>query len=228
MLIIICGEDTVTSRNFFANIKNDFTKKNIEVKDITAQSIPELLSWSADNLSLFSDKKVFFTEHLEASIIRKRGKKNEDVVTTIANRKDIEFYDWEEKSGRDIKLKDIAQIKEFKPHDSIFKLLESCYPGNRNVFVQLLQTICDSHDATFIFIMIYRHIRSLILAYERIFSPRQQSWQQHKLHSQAARWSQNILVKFYEGLYRIESSTKSGNNPYGVKKSLEILACYYL
>lgn len=237
MLTIICGEDIVASRDYLSQMKQEIKKRGDEITHLSPQEVPDILKWQGDNLSLFSSRLVFITDHLEALIIRKRGKKNtkkitvrtlEDIVLEIAARKDIELIDWEEKAGREIKLKEAAKVKEFKPAKSIFKLLEACIPGNLKVFVETLTTITESQDETFIFIMLYRHIRTLLLAHEGIFANAIQSWQRHNLTSQAKRWTQNKLSDFYEGLYRIETSTKSGTNPYGVKKSLEILACYYL
>lgn len=237
MLTIICGEDIVASRNYLSQIKNEFSKKGEEVTNLSPQEVPDILKWKGDNLNLFSSKLIFITEHLETSIIRKRGKKSakkssvktlEEIVLEIASRKDIELIDWEEKAGREVKLKDSAKVKEFKPSKSIFKLLEACIPGNMIAFIQTLSILAESQDETFIFIMLYRHIRTLLLAYDGVFANTVQSWQRHNLTSQAKLWTQNKLSDFYEGLYRIETSTKSGTNPYGVKKSLEILACYYL
>lgn len=237
MLTIICGEDIVSSRNYLSQIKEELKTKGEEVTNLSPQEVPDILKWQGDNLNLFSSKLVFITDHLEALIIRKRGEKSikksavktlEEIVLEIASRKDIELIDWEEKAGREIKLKDSAKVKEFKPAKSIFKLLEACVPGNLKGFVEILSLIAESQDETFIFIMLYRHIRTLLLAYEGIFASTIQSWQRHNLTSQAKRWTQNNLLDFYEGLYRLETTTKSGTNPFGVKKSLEILACYYL
>lgn len=237
MLTIICGEDIVSSRNYLAQIKNEFSKKGEEVTNLSPQEVPDILKWKGDNLNLFSSRLIFITEHLESSIIRKRGKKSakkstvktlEEIVLEIGSRKDIELIDWEEKAGREVKLKDAAKVKEFKPSKSIFKLLEACVPGNLSIFIQTLSIINESQDETFIFIMLYRHIRTLLLAYDEIYASTIQSWQKHNLSLQAKAWTREKLLGLYEGLYRIEYTTKSGTNPYGVKKSLEILACYYL
>lgn len=237
MLTIICGEDIVGSRNYLSQIKKEYSEKGEEITNLTSQDVPNILKWQGDNLNLFTSKLIFVTEHLEASIIRKRGKKSaqkspvktmEDIVNEIAGRKDIELIDWEEKAGRDIKLKATAKVKEFKPSKSIFKLLEACVPGNLSTFLQTLSTIAESQDETFIFIMLYRYIRTLLLAYDGIYAKTIQSWQMHNLSSQAKLWPREKLLGLYEGLYRIEYSTKSGTNPYGIRKSLEILACYYL
>lgn len=237
MLTIICGEDTVLSRKYFTDLKIEYSKKEYEVQEILASQIQNLLKWQGENLNLFASKTVFFTDHLDSLIIKKRGKKStkplpvltlEAVCEIVSKKKDISLIVWEEKAQRDLKLKTIAQVKEFKPSSSIFKLLELCKPGSLKQFIQMLRVVLDSQDPMFVFIMLTRHIKTLILAREDIFSPIVQSWQRYKLADQAKLWKGEKLTQFYEGLYKIEVSTKSGTNPYGMKNSLEILACFHL
>lgn len=236
MLITICGEDTISSRNYLNQLKAEYLKANIEIRQVPIAEFGDILGWIGSNMSLFSTKTVFFTEHLESIIIKKRGKKpavrtvktNEDIAIEIASRKDITVVNWEEKQGREIKLKEVSQVKEFKPATTIFKLLEECYPSNLKRFVSLLQLLTQTQDEMFLFIMLYRHIRTLILAQSDTYSKTCPPWQKAKLKAQSKLWKIEKLVEFYEGLARVESSTKSGNNPHGIRKSLEILACYYL
>lgn len=237
MLTIICGEDTVSSRKYYSGLKDEYIKKGTEIREIIPIQINEILKWQGENLSLFGTKQVFFTELLDATIIKKRGKKStkpvvvltqEMIAESILKRKDIDLVVWEEKGQRELKLKTIAQIKEFKPSESVFKLLDSCKPGSLSAFVRVLNTILESQDVMFVFIMLYRHMRTLLLAYEDVFAPTVQSWQKGRLTSQAKAWQQDKLAQFYEALYRIEVTNKSGTNPHGLKKSLEILACFYL
>ncbi|MFA5136872.1 MAG: hypothetical protein WC489_05805 [Patescibacteria group bacterium] len=237
MLTIICGDDFVSSRKYFSQIKSEYFKKNIEIKDIVPQELPDVLNWQGDNLSLFASKKIFAVERIESHIVRKRGKKKasqnkhltlEEIVQKLAQSKNIEVINWEEKPGRELKLKTIAKIKEFKLSNNIFKLLDACYPNNFSVFIRLLSENLDVHEEMFIFTMLCRHIRTLILAQDHIFSPSVQSWQKQKISGQALLWTRDKLIGFYEGLYRIDFSSKSATNPYGTRKSLEILACYYL
>ncbi len=236
MLTIVCGEDIVTSRKYLNRLREEYTRSNTEIKDIPAADIREILGWLGNSMGLFSAKSVFFTEKMEALIIRKRGRKAsskatgtfEDAVREIAKRKDIHLVDWEAKQGRDIKMKDDALVKEFKPAETVFKLLELCVPGKLEQFVTLLRSLTEDQDETFLQIMLTRHIRSLILASENQFAATVAPWQRGKLAAQARMWKQNALVDFYEGIYRLETTTRTGANPHGVRKTLEILACYYL
>lgn len=240
MLTIVCGEDTVKARTYYASLKDIYQKKGYEIKELSPSQIEEIPLWIGESQNLFFDKHVFFTENLESRIIRSRGRKSskpkknsfktiEEIITELAQSADIELVDWEGgKQEREIKLKTVAQIKEFKLSTSIFKLQDACYPGNIINFIQILREVSSFQDEQFIFIMITRYARSLLLAHDNLFSKTVQSWQQYKLKRQALLWTKTKLLGWYEGLFRIDLSTKSGTNPYGILKSLEILACHYL
>ena len=62
-----------------------------------------------------------------------------------------------------------------------------------------------------------------------MFIPKKiQKWQLWKLESQAKLWKKKNLEEFYHGLHKIDIALKTSKNPYSVKKSLDILACYFL
>lgn len=237
MITTICGEDTATSRNYFVQLKRQYTQKGWEIKDIAPADIYELPKWLGEATTLFASRQVFFVERLESIIQRRRGRKSskpadanslETIVARLAADREIEIIDWEEKGGRELKLKDAATVKEFKPDKNIFKLLDAFAPGNRLEFIRQLRELTDDQDVTFIFIMLYRHVRSLLLASCGSFAKTVQPWQRGKLQSAASSFPEGRLVNIYQALYRLELGSKTGTNPQGLRKGLEILACYYL
>lgn len=237
MITILCGEDTATSRNFFVQLKRQYTQKGYEIKDITPAQLYELPKWLGESVSLFGTKQVFFVERLESIIQRRRGRKSskpadpnslDSIIAKIAADRGIEMIDWEEKSGREIKLKDNALVKEFKPSKNIFGLLDCFLPGKKSEFIIQLRELCQAEDENFIFVMLYRHIKALILATDSSFSKTVQPWQRTRLKNQAILFGKKQLVAMYEALYRLELGNKTGTNPQGLRKGLEILACYYL
>lgn len=227
MITVICGEDTVTSRTYFTSLLYDYRKKNYEVKKIEPEEIFEINKWMADSSSLFAQKNIFVVEYLNKKV-RRDNKKLKDELEKIDKMKDIQLIDWEDVSAREIKAGMGGKIKEFKPAKNIFKLTEAVYPGNKKTFLMLLGQLSDGANDQFIFLMLSRHIRSLILTKEGLSSSRIKQWQIYKLNSQAKHWSLDKLLDFYEGLLRIDISLKTGRSPYSVKESLDILACYYL
>ncbi|OGK23597.1 hypothetical protein A3A46_04680 [Candidatus Roizmanbacteria bacterium RIFCSPLOWO2_01_FULL_37_13] len=227
MITIICGEDTISSRNYFISLKKNYFTKGFEIKNLKFDQIGDITRWLADSPSLFFQKKVFFAERLNKHV-KKENKKIVDDLQRIAAMKDVELVDWEEVSGWELKLKKIGQIKEFKPNQTIFKLLDLLYPGNKVLFLSLLNKLSQELDENFIFIMLIRYVRNLIVIKEGAIPPRMQSWQTFKLKSQANHWKIENLVNFYEALFKIEVGLKSGSNPFSVKESLDILACHFL
>lgn len=232
MLRIICGEDTTASRNYFVNLKTEFSNKNYLTKDILPQEVFDLSPQSSDNLGLFHTKTAFFTINLDKYIKKfsrsEKGKEILEKIQTFSESKDLVLVDWEDSvSLYNLKLKKTGIVKEFKPSGNIFKLLDSCYPGNLVNFLNQLNQLVETSDAQFIFIMLSRHIRALILASSNILTGLA-PWQKSKLISQVGKWSKKNLLSFYEGLYKIDVSLKTGGSYRGVKESLDILSCFYL
>lgn len=228
MLTIVCGEDSPASRKYYQELKDEFKTKQYEVQNISPKNIIEQITKSDQTMSLFSTKIIFFTENLN-SFFSKGSDKSIGELEELAKSKDIEIFDWEEdKSTRELKIAKLGKIKEFKPLKNIFQLLDSVYPGNKNNFIKLLGGLSEGLDEAFIFIMISRHVRALVLAKNKHFSSKVQPWQKSKLYNQAQLWTQDKLNGFYEGLFRIEQSVKTSSNAYGIKKSLDILAVHFL
>lgn len=227
MITVVCGEDIVASRVYFTSLIEDYKKKEYEVRRIGADEIFEINKWLADSTSLFSQKSIFVTEHLNKKI-KRDSKKLKEELEKIDKMKSVFLIDWEEIASRELKTGMAGKIKEFKPAKNIFKLMEAAYPGNKKIFITLLEELSIGDRDQFIFLMLSRHIRSLILAKEGLSSSRIQQWQIYKLNSQAKFWKLDKLLEFYEGMLRIDISLKTGRSPYSVKESLDILACYYL
>jgi len=204
-----------------------------EIVSISPSSIVEVKKGIADNMSLFSTQTIFCVENLEKFGFRKSTKAKADVVyeaiVSLAQNKNVILLDFEDgKQGRQLKLKDLTTIHESKPSTTIFKLLDECIPGDKNSFIQSLRLVCSTQEEQFVFIMLYRHIRLLVLLLTDGLSDKLPPWQKYKVLGQAKKWEKQSLIDFYSGLIRIEIGSKTSSNPYGIRKSIEILACHYL
>lgn len=229
MLTIVCGEDSVSSRDYYLSLRKNYNEKGIEVIDLKAEEISEITKSLSDSVSLFSQKLVFFTQRLNKKISKRSNPKLYASAKELAKKKDVELIDWEEyTSARELKLSKGVTVKEFRPPTSIFKLLDSCYPKNLKNFVNLLYSLPAKIDEMFIFVMLIRHVHNLFVIKHKGMIKSLQSWQAAKLKSQASLWDADKLDSFYEGLYRIEVSLKTGRNPFSLRKSLDLLACYFL
>ncbi len=229
MLIIICGEDTVGSRDYYNNLKTEYRKKGIEIETVVAKEIEEKVTKSSQTYNLFGSKLVYFTQNLNTYLSRIVARGVPVNFESLFQSKDIEIVDWEEgKPSHDLKIAKLGKVQEFKLPKSIFNLLDTLVPARRAEFIKLLTTIAETQDEMFIFTMVSRHIRTLILAKEQLFSPKTLPWQRGKLNAQAKTWNKVKLLGFYEGLHRVAIALKTGSTPFTITKSLDILACHYL
>lgn len=229
MLTIICGEDSVMSRKYFTDQQRLFKEKNFEVVNIDYHQVLDLDETGSSESSLFATKRVYFTQSLNKKVFKKMSDRNEKKIKAIIASKEIQVFDWEEEtSARDLKSIKGIIIKEFKPSQTIFKLLDSCFPGNLKTFLTTLQTLSESTEDIFVFIMLARHMRNILSIKVGEKIPKLASWQLGKLANQAKYWELENLINFYQGLHRIDVNSKINGTPFSVKKSLDILACYYL
>ena len=233
MIYIYCGEDSINARLAYEKAIEKYKSTLAEIVSISPSSIVEVKKGIADNMSLFSTQTIFCVENLEKFGFRKSTKAKADVVyeaiVSLAQNKNVILLDFEDgKQGRQLKLKDLTTIHESKPSTTIFKLLDECIPGDKNSFIQSLRLVCSTQEEQFVFIMLYRHIRLLVLLLTDGLSDKLPPWQKYKVLGQAKKWEKQSLIDFYSGLIRIEIGSKTSSNPYGIRKSIEILACHYL
>ncbi|MEK7633404.1 MAG: hypothetical protein AAB437_01000 [Patescibacteria group bacterium] len=229
MLTVVCGEDSIASRNYFLEQEKYFREKDFEIVNLDVKQVLELNDSEASSASLFSQKIIYFASGLNKKILKKLNVKTEKKIKDIIFSKEIHLYDWEEEiTSRDLKSIKGIVIKEFKPSQNIFKLLDSCYPGNFKTFITTLNILSKSTEDIFIFIMLARHMRNILIVKMGDKIPKLMSWQIAKLSNQAKYWRLENLINFYQGLHRIDVNSKTNGTPFSVKKSLEILACYYL
>jgi len=227
MITVICGEDIVSSRNYYSELKKRYREKKYEIKEVASSQIVEVQKELSESLSLFAEKIVFFTQNLNKTITRKKSTK--DLIEILAKDKQVEIVDWEDGiTGRSLKIPQIAILKEFKPTRTIFKLLDSCYPTNKSEFISQLNSLSDKIEDGFIFYMLTKHIRMLLLVKSGEKPSAMFDWQLFKIKKQAGFWSLEKLVLFYENLHRIDVINKTSKNPFSTKHSLDLLAYYLL
>jgi DNA polymerase III delta subunit len=228
MLTVICGEDSVASFEYFNRLVNDYRSKNWQVQPLATALIPHLLT-TAQEPGLFASEIIYTCERLNRSVARRKGDVMMEALTAISRDPTIHLLDWEEGvAAREVKLAAIATMKEFKPSNNVFQLLDACIPRNHLQFLSILNKVTNVKNEMLIYILLQRHVRSLVLTATTGSPGAVAPWARAKLYSQAKQWGSDSLIAFYSKLLDIDTSLKSGRNPYGIKKSLDILACYYL
>ena len=227
MITIICGEDISSSRLFFAGEIANFKSKGFEVKSITSEELKYLESGYAHK-TLFGSTTIYISENTHKSYARNKKALN-TLLNTLSKNKDLVILIWEDSiSKRDLGITADVRFKEFRPDKNIFKLIESCYPTNLKSFIYTLNEIRTKTNDFFVFIMLSRHIKKLILYQHGIMPTNLQTWQKIKLEYQQKYWKQELILDFYDKLITLDSLIKTGKTPFKVFDYLETLSVYYL
>ena len=70
MLTIICGEDSISSRNYFLDQQKILIQKGYEIVNIDHRLVMELDESEASSASLFTQKRVYFTNNLNKKVLK--------------------------------------------------------------------------------------------------------------------------------------------------------------
>ena len=226
MITIVCGENIVASRAYYSDKIDNFKRKGIEIVNIDPTELKSLIHGHAEK-TLFGSTTVYTTQKLIKTFARKKKDLN-DVLDQLST-KDLTLIVWEDGiSKRDSGITANVFIKEFRPEKNIFKLLESCYPKNLKEFICSLNEVRTKTNDFFIYLMLTRHIKKLLLYQLGIKPPNLVSWQETKLYDQQKHWSKDKLLDFYSKLILLDVLIKKGRTPYNVFSYIETLSVYYL
>lgn len=222
MFYIYCGDNTVESRRAYSDHKKKIVA-DTELVELTTSSLAELNNWLYEAQALFSQKKAFYGENLLSK------KEAREALKQFENQ-EADFLIWEEAlPERDIKRYFIqSRLMVSKLPANIFTFLDSIFPGNLKKATGELATVCNADTENIILFMLERRVRELVSIKLGIEAEAKQAWQMARLKSQASKWPETSLQNFYDGLYRLEANTKSGQTPLSIKKLLDILFIYYL
>lgn len=227
MLTVICGEDTVQARQYLQEQVTAARKKGAEVRVGSPRDLEAAIKDGTVSSGLFSSLIVFQTNGLVGHLAKKRQKKPQ--LAAYAADTSITILDWEGgKSAYTLGLQKESYVKEFRPSADIFQLLGLIQPGKKVAFVQSLRQLIDHQDPVFVYTMIHRRVRSLIVLGHDPSAEKLHPFQKKQMISQAQQWDQKKLIGLYEGLCRIDRSLKTNASPLSIPQSLEILACFYV
>jgi DNA polymerase III delta subunit len=223
MLLVVAGEDSIQSREYIAQLKKKYYQQHASVFEVSPKQLDEAKKDMVTR-TLFTDKIIYFTQGLIGHIAKQKKKKTEE-LKKLHDDDGLVVVDWEDgKSLYSLGLKAAPYLKEFKPDASIFDLLDCCVPGNKQRFIKLLNKVMETQDPVFVFTLLQRHVKSLLVLKHNPEQWKGSPWQKTKMSRQAARWDETKLLKVYEGMTRIDVTLKTNSTPYDLRASLEIIA----
>lgn len=213
------GDDQKSSRDNLFEIK----KKHDDIRELNGDKIsPKDLESTLGTESLFGNETIL----IENLFSRLRSKDKDACIELLKNYQGSrDILIWEKKTLTKLttgKLPKDWVIKESKPPSILFNFLDSIMPNNYQQASTLLTSLRTNSDDGLVFIMLARHISSLIQA-KTATSIKLPPWQIGKLKAQASGWDINQLIHFYDELYLIDNKIKTGNTKLDLGSQLDIL-----
>lgn len=105
----------------------------------------------------------------------------------------------------------------------MFRFLETITPGGGSSALAFFRQTIPTVDINFLFLMLVRQIRLLILAKEKKDILKLPAWQKAKLQKQAALFTQEGLLSVYKRLLQIDFQQKTSASPFDLGHQLELL-----
>lgn len=222
-ILVYSGDDIVSSRKAFLEYLGSFKEGDFELirtngKDLTEEAL-ELYS---SPTSLFGQKKVLAIENL---LLGAKSKEKEKIIEKIAKDEGCNIVIWE---GKDIPKADQKKypgnfiFKNFKLPQILFNFLDSLSPGKTKENLNLFHRVIEEVDPAYVFLMVVRQFRYLILASENELSG-MPPWQSGKFFRQTKLFNKEKLLIVYEKLLEIDYRQKTSQSVNNLVFELDLL-----
>lgn len=220
-ILVYSGSDIVSSRKAFLDYLqslqvNDFELVRVNGKDLTE----EALELHSSPTSLFGQKKCLAIEGL-LSITKSKDK---DKVLKIVTLLDCCIVDWENKDFSKAEQQKFPNFvfKNFKLPSILFNFLDSLSPGKTKANLDFFHKVIEEVDPAFVFLMIIRQFRYLILASGNELTG-MPPWQSGKFFHQAKLFNKEKLPVIYEKLLEIDYRQKTSQTVKDLVFELDLL-----
>lgn len=224
MIILIHGEDTTLSRNYYFDLKQKSPDSLLfDGATITLTDLQQALSGD----DLFGTKKDIFIDNLFSK--RKSPKEVEAFAAVLSDSSsNITVWESKELTPKQAGLLKNATVKLFKIPATIFAFLDALKPHNGKQLMQLFHTTLQDKDAEFVLVMLQRQVRILLAIYEvseNVISEvaRIAPWQKGKLEKQAKLFTTEELLALHEKLFYLELNMKTGGLTMPLADSIDML-----
>ncbi len=210
-MLIIHGDNTIVSRDFFLTQKKSFPNiLELSGEDLTFARLTQALATP----NLFGELPTLFIENFFSRRPSNEKKKIIEFLNKCQNDGNVKIITYDSKDmSLQLKSFDPKIIKNFKLPKFIYSFLES-------FSLDQLQLVLKSEAPEMILGSMARHIHNLILVKEN--QSNLPSWQAGKLKSQAQNFTLEQLVKFNKDLLAIDYRQKTSSSPLNLKQALEL------
>ncbi|HUD09405.1 MAG TPA: hypothetical protein VMR77_01195 [Patescibacteria group bacterium] len=222
MVLVIHGNDTGSSRNFYFEEKN----KLIDPILLEGEGLTfDVFFQNAENKSLFGSEQMilvenFFTKNKSIATETKK------IVEYINNNQNLAVIFWEptELSKSSQTLLKNATVKTFSFPQVLFTFLDNLKPGNCEILIKLFHELKQTMEPELIFFMLVRQFRIMlgIDGVDKIDEiKRMAPWQLGKVQKQAGVFGGSKLKLLYQKLFEMDLSLKTGKIPYSLDRSID-------
>lgn len=221
MNIVLHGDDQTKSRDALSILRVD--RDEVIIID-GKQAVLGDIKQACESVSLFGEKRLVIIENLFSRLSKNELKEIISYLSSLETDYDIIIWEGKTLSKAVItKLGKKWQAKEFSLPKVIFTLMESIRPKNNIKMLELLQKsrgLKVGND--FIFLMLVRQIRMLILAKDKGLGD-MPFWMAGKFEKQADYFNQSELLLMYKKLLAIDIRQKTGTGGYDLAGELDLL-----
>ena len=211
MNFLIHGDHQLTSRNFLNDLILKQKQLGYQPLRLNGKTLDLItLIQASTPQTLFTTKNIIIIENLFS---RPKSKDLEIIFSWLKKYQgETSIIFWESKSIGKVLQRRLPQkitIKEFKTPTIIFKLVEQIDPSNIAQATTSLIKALKIESPEFIFIMVARQIRLLLLAKGKQKIPGA-PWMVGKLKKQSQAFTPKELLLSYKYLYNIDKNIKTG------------------
>jgi len=220
-IYIYHGEDNSTSRLSYIDHLKVLKTKGYEIVPIIGKELTsELLETNLSSNSLFGNLRALAIENFFSL---SKSKEREDLVEKISKYKEtIVFWEPKDLSKTVFAKSPFFTFKNFKLPQVLFNFLDSIVPKKPKENLSMLQKTIEYIEEGYIFAMMARQIRLLILAKDKCLDS-MLPWQSGKLYKQAENFEMKKLITIYNKILEIDYLEKTSQTPFSLFSQLQIL-----
>lgn len=223
-IYVFSGEDIVSSRKAFLEHLEGLKRDGFEVEMVNGKDLTlELLELLSLPISLFGEKKALTIENLFTGT---KSKEKDKIIEKIVSLLDCYLVIWENKDfskAEQLKYPKNFIFKNFKLPASLFIFLDHLLPNNSVSNLKYLTIALETVETNFLFLMLIRQIRLLILAEDPNDLLKLAPWQKSKLQKQVNSFKAEQLTEIYTKLLKIDYNQKTSSTPFALEHELELL-----
>lgn len=206
-IFLIHGEDNIKSKERLLKFINEANKRNWEVVYLDDSNTGMIESFSFS--SLFQKERFFIHRDLKSILKRDFDWINKNSDKYFGN---LVLYSNTEVTKTLIsKLPKSTKVEEFKLPKLIWKLLDSFYPGNAKIFINMLHKLTEKEPIERVFYLLSTLLRDLYWAKEDPKSMKYPEWRIGKLKVQSSKFRGNLLENIINDMSVADIKSKTSN-----------------